>query len=96
VSSVQEAAANLADEVMEGLGHSAVVLLRNVQDGTQTSVFVSETGDEMLATIASALDQTPELIGLFVNALHMVRREGNSKNDPGFAPVIFVGEGPLN
>lgn len=93
--SVAEAASELVDQVV-GNGHSAVVLVRNVGDGSQTSVFVSETGEQMLATIASALDENPSLIGLFVKALRMVRSGGNSKHDPGFAPVIFAGEGALN
>lgn len=93
--SVAEAASELVDQVVGG-GHSAVVLVRNVEDGTQTSVFVSCTSEQTLATIASALDENPVLIGMFVDALRMVRSGGNNKHDPGFGPVIFAGEGAPN
>jgi hypothetical protein len=93
--SVAEAASELVDQVVGG-GHSAVVLVRNVADGTQTSVFVSDTSEQTLATIASALDENPTLIGLFIGALRMVRNGGNNRYDPGFAPVIFAGEGAPN
>lgn len=90
--SIEQAAAELAEQVVTGIGHTAILMLRSNEG---TSVFVSETGEQMLATVASALDENPELISLFIGALRMVRHGGNNRNDPGFAPVIFAGEGTL-
>ena len=89
----EEAASNLAEEIQNGLDHSGLILYRNIADGTPTSVFVSETGDEMLATLASAIDDNPLLIVLLISALRMVKMEGQNAGDPGFAGVIFAGEG---
>lgn len=94
--SVAEAASELVDQLVTGAEHSALVLVRHTGDGTQTSVFVTDTGEQALATIASALDENPVLIGMFVDALRMVRSGGNNRHDPGFAPVIFAGEAAVN
>lgn len=95
MSDLVEAAEKLATEMGEP-GVTGVILLRQTSTDDQASAFATVVGDELAVTVAMALDENPSLIGLFVQALRMVRSGGNSKDDPGFAPVIFANEGALN
>lgn len=92
MSDLVEAAERLALEMTEP-GVTGVILIRQEGADEPSSAFATVVDDNLAITVAMALDDNPALIGLFVKALRMVRSGGNSKDDPGFAPVIFAGEG---
>lgn len=77
-------------------GVSGVILLRPSSEDECASTYATVVSDDLAVTVAMAMDENPELIGLFIQALRMVRSSGISKDDPGFAPVIFAGEGRPN
>jgi hypothetical protein len=88
--------ADVANELSQHMAQpdkAGVILYRDTTTGECTDVFISGTDHKMLATLASAIDEHPVLIGLLVNALGMVRKYGTNRDDEGFGPVIFAGEG---
>jgi hypothetical protein len=80
----------LADE-LDQAQRSGIILATD--ESSQSCVFFSTPDQNLLAAVAQAMDENPELIGLFLDAAWMVKLQGNSRNDPAFRRVHFVPRG---